>query len=211
MKIKGREYTIDQYGVITQTDHRPYKYDAKYSAIYDSPAYTAGNDKLMAYRLGFVLGVHGKPIRSLLDIGYGNAAFINSVKGHIPYVYGHDITGVPLDGAYAMPELIKADVHCMWDVLEHFPDCSFLATLPCETLCISLPYCHYHTEGKEWFETQYPHAKPDEHIRHFNEWSLRAFMQSYGWRMVAVSDHEDIVRKSKHGLRNILSAGFKRQ
>jgi hypothetical protein len=210
MIINGAEYTIDQYGVITQTDHRPYKYDANYSAIYDTAAYTKGNDILMALRLGFALGVHGRPIRSIMDVGYGNAAFINAVKGHIPFVYGHDVTGVPLDGAYLLPEFIKADVYCFHDVLEHFPDCEFLRTLPTETICLSLPYCHYHTEGKQWMEENYIHLKPDEHIRHFNEWSLRAFMQSYGWRMVAVSDHEDIVRKSKHGLKNILSAGFKR-
>jgi hypothetical protein len=210
MTIKGREYRIDQFGVITQTDHRPFKYTPLYSAIYDSPAYTAGNDRLMALRLGFVLGVHGRPVRSLLDAGYGNGAFINAIKEHVPYVYGHDVTGVPLDGAYLLPEFVKADVYTMWDVLEHFPDCGFLATLPAETLCISLPYCHYHTEGRGWMEENYIHLKPDEHIRHFNEWSLRAFMQSYGWRCVAISDHEDIVRKTKHGLKNILSAGFKR-
>jgi hypothetical protein len=210
MKILNRDYTIDQYGVITQTDHRPFRYDPQYSAKYDTPAYTAGNDRLMALRLGFALGVHGRPIRSLMDVGYGNAAFINSVKGHIPFVYGHDVTGVPLDGAYLLPEFIKADVYTFHDVLEHFPDCEFLRTLPTETICLSLPYCHYHTEGKEWMETQYIHFKPDEHIRHFNEWSLRAFMASYGWRMTAVSNHEDIVRRSRHGLQNILSAGFNR-
>ncbi len=207
---KGRKYTIDSFGVITQVDHRPFTYDPTYSAIYDKEQYKRGSELLQALRLGFVLGVHGRPIKTLMDVGYGNGAFINSVKGHIPFVYGCDITGVPLDGAYLMPEFIKAEVYTFWDVLEHFPDCTFLEDLNCETICISLPYCHYHTEGLGWFE-QYHHLKPDEHIRHFNPWSLAAFMNQYGWKQVAQSGHEDIIRRGKNGLQNILSMGFKRK
>lgn len=207
---KGRKYEIDKFGVVTQLDHRPYIYDPQYSAIYDEEKYKRGSDLLQALRLGFVQGAHGKPVRSLMDVGYGNAAFINFAKQHLPFVYGHDVTGVPLDGAYLMPEFIKADVYTFWDVLEHFPDCSFLKDLPCETICISLPYCHFHTQGLSWFENEYWHLKPDEHIRHFNPWSLTAFMNSYGWKAVSESGHEDIIRKGKSDLRNILSMAFKR-
>jgi hypothetical protein len=228
---KGRKYAIDKFGVITQQDHRPFVYDPNYSAIYDSEQYKRGSDLLQALRAGFACASHGRPINSLMDVGYGNAAFINFIKkktietvmstkcgyltsidesGLVPYVYGHDITGVPLDGAYLMPEFVKADVYTFWDVLEHFPDCSFLKDLPTETICISLPYCHFHTEGLDWFENKYHHLKPDEHIRHFNPWSLTAFMNQYGWKAVAESGHEDIVRKGNSGLQNILSMGFKR-
>ena len=208
---KGRKYGIDKFGVITQQDHRPFVYDPNYSAIYDSEQYKRGSDLLQALRAGFACASHGRQINSLMDVGYGNAAFINFVKQDlIPYVYGHDITGVPLDGAYLMPEFVKADVYTFWDVLEHFPDCSLLKDLPTETICISLPYCHFHTEGLDWFENKYHHLKPDEHIRHFNPWSLTAFMNQYGWKAVAESGHEDIVRKGKGGLQNILSMAFKR-
>lgn len=206
-----RQYEIDRHGVVVQTDHRPFVYDAKYSAIYDKAHYKRQSELLQALRLGFVLGCHGKPILSLLDCGYGNGAFIDFAKQHVKYVYGHDVTGVPLDGAYVMPELVKASVYCFWDVLEHFPDLSFVQDLPCETICLSLPYCHLVTEGKAWFDEKYPHRKPDEHIRHFNEFSLGNLMASYGWKVVAVSGHEDIVRKSAHGLQNILSMAFKRK
>lgn len=206
---KGRKYEVDKFGVITQIDHRPFVYDPEYSAIYDKPEYKRGSEILQALRLGFVLGAHGKPIQSIMDVGYGNAAFINFAKQIIPFVYGHDITGVPLDGAYLMPEFIKADVYCFFDVLEHFPDTKFLKKLPCETVVISLPYCHFHTEGLEWFEN-YHHLKSDEHIRHFNPWSLSAFMAQYGWRQTAESYHEDLIRKGANGLQNILSMGFKR-
>jgi hypothetical protein len=206
----NRTYEVDRYGVIVQTDHRPYVYDPQYSSTYDKPEYVRGSDLLQAMRYGFVCSAHGRPMTSIMDVGYGNGAFINFVKQQIRWVYGHDVTGVPLDGAYVMPEIVKADVITMWDVLEHFPNVDFVKDLPCETLVISLPYCHFITEGKEWFDNQYPHRKPDEHIRHFNAISLTALMSSYGWKTVALSSHEDIVRKSKHGQQNILSMAFKR-
>jgi hypothetical protein len=206
----GRKYETDKHGVIVQTDHRPFVYDPAYSSTYDKPEYTRQSELLQAMRYGFVSAAHGKPVNTLMDVGYGNGAFINFVKQHVPHVYGHDVTGVPLDGAYSMPEIVKADVITFWDVLEHFPNLDFVKDLPAETVCISLPYCHFLTEGKEWFDNQYPHRKPDEHIRHFNEWSLASLMESYGWAHVATSTHEDIVRKSKHGLQNILSMAFKR-
>lgn len=206
----GRKYDLDRFGVIVQTDHRPFTYDPHYSATYDKPEYVRGSELLQAMRYGFACCAHGKAINSILDVGYGNGAYINFAKQHVPYVYGHDITGVPLDGAYRMPEIIKADVVTFWDVLEHFPNLDFVKDIPAETICISLPYCHFLTEGKEWFDNYYPHRKPDEHIRHFNEWSLASLMESYGWAHIASSGHEDIVRKSKHGLQNILTMAFKR-
>lgn len=210
-KIKTREYETDRFGVVTQLDHRPYKYDPEYSAIYDKPEYKAQSEILQAMRLGFVQGAHGAPIKTLMDIGYGNGAFINFAKKYIPKVYGYDVTGVPLDGAYEMPELVNADVYTFWDCLEHIPDCSFLKDIACKTIAISLPFCHFHTEGKTWLEFHYKHMKPDEHIRHFNDWSLMAFMTQYGWHATTISGHEDIVRKSAHGLQNILSMAFKRK
>lgn len=207
----GRKYEVDQFGVIVQTDQRPYTYDAEYSAVYDTEAYKKHNDILQAMRLGFVMAAHGRPVKTLMECGYGNGAFITFAKQQVPVVYGHDVTGVPLEGVYIVPELIKADVLTLWDVLEHIPDLDFLRDVPYQTICLSLPYCHFLTEGKAWFDEHYIHRKPDEHIRHFNEHSLRAMMDHYGWRTVAISGHEDIVRKSTHGLQNILSMAFKRK
>lgn len=207
----GRKYEVDRFGVITQTDHKPFIYDEKYAGIYDTDSYQRESEKLQAMRLGFVVASHGRRVNSLLDIGYGNGAFMKFAKQRVPYVYGHDVTGVFVDNCYIMPEIVKADVLTAWDVLEHFSDLSFLKDIPCETICCSLPYCHMITEGKDWFDSNYPHRKPDEHIRHFNEFSLSAMMESYGWKTVAVGDQEDIVRKSKHGLQNILSMAFKRK
>jgi hypothetical protein len=207
----GRKYGVDQYGVVTQLDHKPFTYDSAYAGVYDTEGYQRESEKLQAMRLGFVVGAHGRRPVSLLDIGYGNGAFMKYAKQRIDYVYGHDVTGVFVDNCYIMPEVVKADVVTAWDVLEHFADLNFVKDIPCETICLSLPYCHFITHGKEWFDNNYPHRKPDEHIRHFNEFSLGALMDSFGWKTIAVSDHEDIVRKPKHGLQNILSMAFKRK
>lgn len=206
----GRQYEVDKYGVIVQTDHRPYAYTPQYSAVYDTPDYRKQSDFLQALRLGFACAAHGKPIRSILDVGYGNGAFLDHAANLIPTTYGYDITGVELERSYQVPEIIKADVITMWDVLEHFPDIQFVETLPCETLVVSLPYCHMITQGVEWFNDVYKHRKPDEHIRHFNEYSLELQLLALGWKKVAVSNHEDMVRKSAHGLQNILSMAFKK-
>lgn len=213
MKFKshGWNYEIDQFGVIVQTDHRPFVYDEKYSSTYDTEAYKIKSDQLQAMRYGFVCCAHGRPIRSILDTGYGNGAFMKYCKQQVPYVYGYDVTGVQVENVYLLPEIVKADVICFWDVLEHFPNVDFVRDLPCETLCISLPYCHFMTEGKEWFDNNYLHRKPNEHIRHFNPISLAAMMSFYGWKEIAQSTHEDIVRLSKHGLSNILSMAFKKR
>ena len=208
--VKNRQYEVDKNGVVVQLDHRPFVYDKNYSATYDKPEYRSGNDQLQAMRLGFAIGAHGRKINSLMDAGYGNGAFMSFAKQHVQYVYGIDVTGVIVRDCYIMPELVKADVLTMWDVLEHIADISFLKDAPYETICLSLPYCHFHTEGKEWLEMEYKHLKPDEHLRHFNEFSLVATMDSFGWKAVSVSGHEDVIRKSAHGLQNILSAAFKR-
>lgn len=208
----GAYYRVLNTGVIEQVNPQPYKYDAKYVATYDTPEYVRGNETLQAMRYAFATAAHRTPISSILDVGCANGAFLKFVQKQIYYCYGYDVTGEQVEGVAIVKELIPAEVYTFHDVLEHIHDCSFLADLQCDTICISLPYCHYHTvaKGQEWFDNEYKHLKRDEHVRHFNPVSLRYFMEGYGWRMVALSLHEDIVRKSTHGLPNIISAAFKR-
>jgi hypothetical protein len=215
----GEQYGIDQYGVIHQLDPKPFTYDAKYVSTYDTPEYQRQSDILQALRLGFVLAAHGNLINSLCDFGYGNGAFLKFIKDQVPDRYGIDVTGIKIDGCtidtldfetYTM--IPKTDVMTFWDALEHVPDPTFVRGLECETVAISLPWCHYRTLGKNWFDTTYYHRKPNEHLHHFDAPALKEFMKSMGWRMVAVSRHEDIVRVSKTtpGMANILTMAFKR-
>ncbi len=211
----GRQYAIDDNGAVHQTDPKRFIYDQKYVGIYDTPEYLRQSEILQAMRLGFTLAAHGytdsRP--SLLDYGYGNGAFLKFASKHLKFVFGHDIAGVELPGIKTfdnLNELEFVDIITFWDCLEHIHDLSFLQDLRCETVIVSLPWCHIRKEGKAWFDQDYHHRKPDEHVHHFDRNSLLLTMAAHGWKMVAVSTHEDIVRVPKNGLPNILTAAFKR-
>lgn len=209
--IGPNHYEVDRFGVVVHKNPVNYVYDDKYVAVYDTPEYKAKSDYLQALRIGVVIGAHGGIPNTLTDVGYGTGAFMKEAKKFVPHVWGFDLTGVQVESCYIMPEIVKSDVVCYWDALEHFHDVSFLADLPATTVVISLPYCHFHTQGVEWFATKYKHLKPSEHIRHFNDMSLANMMGYYGWKPVLTSTHEDQVRVSAHGLPNILTMAFKRK
>jgi len=207
----GYEYSIDHLGVIHQLNPQPYVYDQTYVSTYDTDEYKRQSDILQALRLGFTIAAHKRKPESILDFGYGNGAFIKFAKQHIDKVIGYDISGVEVEGCETYTEIKPAEVVTFWDALEHVNDLSFLETIKCETIVISLPYCHFpNQENLNWFNDLYKHRKPNEHLHHFNPVSLKLTMQNYGWREVARSTHEDIVRKSTHGKENILTMAFKR-
>lgn len=205
--IEGEEYKYDRYGVLHQLKARPYNYDPNYCATYDTPEYERKSELLQALRLAFATGVHGRPIQSLTDVGYGNGAFMKFAKKQVPVVYGHDISGVPVPaGCDFLADInINCDVISFWDALEHYPNIQFVKDLTCETIVISLPFF----PGIDTFPT-WPHRKPNEHLHHFTLESMRKWMWKMGWRMVAHSKHEDIVRRRDTDW-NILSCGFKRK
>lgn len=207
---KEHEYFIDSLGVIHQLNPQPYTYNSTYVATYDTEAYKRQSDILQALRLGFTIASHGTHPQSILDYGYGNGAFMKFARQHVHTVMGYDVTGIEVEGCEIVDKLKPVDVITFWDALEHVADLSFVKMLPCHTVVISLPYCHFHTVGQEWFDNDYHHRKPNEHLHHFSRQSLKAFMASMGWRQIAVSTHEDIVRKGKDSLPNILSMAFKR-
>lgn len=215
----GRQYEIDELGVINQIDAEPFVYDAKYVSTYDTEAYRRQSDILQALRLGFVIAAHGKTPQKLLDWGYGNGAFMKFASQQIRNVYGYDVTGIQVEGCTVFDNQMITrddyDVITFWDALEHIPDLDFLSTLwRTKTIVISLPYCHLFALGQKWFDEKYKHRKPDEHLHHFTPTSLANLMEKYGWVKVASSTHEDIVRVSTYGegiykLPNIITMAFK--
>lgn len=213
----GVHYELDHHGVLNQLDPKPFTYDEAYVACYDGPEYRAQSDLLMALRLGFVIGVLGGIPTRLVDYGCGNGAFCKFAQKLVPRVTGLDVTGRRIKGVDVISQVgsrdsVYFDVFTFWDVLEHLPSLEFLRYIPTDHLVLSLPYCHYVTKGEGWFSDKYRHRKPNEHVRHFTPYSLRSVMEELGWRQVAMSTHEDIVRKSTYGgeLPNILSAAFQR-
>lgn len=215
----GFDYEIQISGAIKQLEPQPFTYDDKYCATYDTEAYSRGNAILQALRLGFAEAAHGCRISSIADIGYGNGAFLKFAKLARKILTGYDVTGVEVDGVNTYKisnhvdmahSMLHHEVVTFFDCLEHIEDHNFLRILKCETLIVSLPFCHAEQYGVEWFSNGYIHRKPNEHIWHFSFAALVNHMNSFGWKVVAASDFEDIIRVSKHGDQNILTCAFKK-
>lgn len=203
-------YSIDSFGVIHQEGAKPFVYDAAYAAQYDAPRYQNNARALSAARIGWLFGAFTSIFEhtpcSLVDVGYGNGAFLREASRIIPTTAGKDTSGVPIPpGSIIVEHLNGFDVATFWDSLEHHSDLEFLRTINCKMLAVSVPW--YHDLPGEWFEN-WKHRKPDEHLHHFSKHALGAFMQSMGWETVAWGDHEDLIRTPVDDFPNILSMAF---
>ena len=208
-------------GVIKQLKPSKYNYNKNYVADrYDS--YGELCDMMSYLRLGYICGVIGEPIDSVLDVGYGNGSFLKICqKGNIK-TYGSDVSGYKLKYGqdvefHAVLDRLKFDLITFFDSLEHIYDISFLSKLECKYICISVPYCHYNDilekngekVADDYFEN-WKHRRLDEHIWHFNDSSLCRFMSENGYVNIQLANIEDLIRKSTDGKINILTAIFKK-
>lgn len=165
--------------------------------------------QMAGLRLGYLIGNLGYIPKSILDIGYGNGDFLKVTEQGIES-YGNDISGYPIPkGSKFVNNIFDKhyDVICMFDVLEHFEDISFVKDLICDYIYISLPWCHNFSD--DWFEN-WKHRRPDEHLWHFNETSITNFFKEMGFELVVHSNVEDIIRKSTDNNPNILTCLFKK-
>jgi hypothetical protein len=201
----GINYFVDDMGIIHQETYVPFTYDENYCSTYDTDLYRRESEKLQALRYGFAVACHGRVPGKILDFGCGNLAFVDFANQHTNAI-GYDIAA----GPGKTDKLQPASVITFWDALEHVPDLdSTLNSIECDTVIISLPWCHYVTEGLQWFNS-WKHRKPNEHLHHFNPSSLMLLLESHGYRQIAISYHEDIIRKGGNCLPNILSMGFRK-
>jgi hypothetical protein len=210
--IGDDKYSIDKMGVIHHVNHKPFVYDKNYVQTYDTPDYVMKNEILQALRWGFVVGSFGGTPTTVLDFGYGNGAFLKSLPSQV-LAMGYDISGVDIPGIRIVDELVSADVYTFWDALEHVPDLNFVSNLKCKIICISLPWCHFTIGGMQWF-SKWKHRKPNEHLHHFDRFSLSNFMSSCGWEEIAYCNIEDRVRVNSHAphwASNILTMSFRRK
>lgn len=170
----------------------------------------------MSYlRLGNIIGTIGGEPQNILDVGYGSGDFLKVCVDAGIESWGTDISG------YSVPEgstFIKwgnvfhygFDVVTFFDALEHFEDISFMKDLNCKYVVIALPECHAYLMPDDWFEN-WKHRKPDEHLWHFNRYSLQQFMLEQGYRKIGYNNSEDIIRKSVDDVfPNIVTAIFKK-
>lgn len=214
------KYVIDINGVIKQLYPEQFNYDKNYVAIYNEPERVRKSKALQALRFSFVLAMATKELRSLIDIGYGNGAFLQYANANSDIsLYGYDISGVKIPANVTAgfdPEWFdnKYDVMTFWDCLEHFPDLSFLRDIQAEMIVVSLPWCKYGAAllryqneqaavdcFADWF-----HRKPNEHLHHFDRDSLLNTFAMCGWECIGTSNMEDAIRKRYH--QNILTAAF---
>lgn len=201
-------YSKNSDGVIYQVEKKPFDYTGGYNNYYkqiqDSTRYTS------YLRLGYIIGSIGYVPQSILDVGYGTGAFLQACETEVKERYGHDISGweVP-SGCKFVDNILENhyDVVTFFDSLEHMNDIEFVKDLNCNYICISVPDCHYFSD--EWFEN-WKHRKPDEHLWHFNEESLKSFMCRMGYSTVNTCNVEDITRINNQEYTNILTGIFKK-
>ena len=197
-------YEKDLNGVIKQINCTPFSYDYSYADNYNT---LPTNDIMSHLRLGYIVGSLGKMPESILDVGYGNGAFLNLAKNSTT-CYGHDISQYPIPEGVSFVENILEnyyEVISFFDVIEHFSNPYFLKDLNCKYIVCSLPHCHNFSD--RWFE-DWKHRKPNEHLWHFNEESLVKFFDVQGYSKINTSNFEDVVRKTKEEYCNILSGVF---
>jgi len=191
-------------GIIKQKKVDKINYNYEYSNKYNN--YGEKANYLSYLRLGVLLGAINKTPESILDVGYGNGAFLNAAKNIIKNCSGFDISGYPLPDDISVENSIydkHFDVICFFDSLEHFDDINIIDKLKCNYVFISVPWCHYLSD--EWFLNWY-HRRPNEHLWHFNDNSLINFFNENGFECLYINNFEDTIRKNStcNGHPNIL-------
>lgn len=203
-------YDLNIDGLGYQIKAKPYTYDTKYvEDRYDT--YGDLNISMSNLRLGFVVGSLGFIPKSILDIGYGNGAFLKECVKIISNCYGYDISGYPIPEGCKFSENWKTksvDVITFFDSLEHFEDPYFIAGLNTQYIVISVPLCHS-IHNDDWFDN-WKHRRPNEHRWFFNIDSMKNFAWRTGFEVIASSNIEDVIRKSPNSSPNILTVTLKR-
>lgn len=207
----NENYEVLKNGVIHQKKlfSEIKKYDVDYiNSRYNS--YGIKGHQMSGLRLGFLISTIGRIPKSILDVGYGNGDFLSLCYNYIHDCYGYDISNYPLPNNVKFAKNITDnfyDVICFFDALEHFESIDFIKNLNCNYVFISVPWCHYF--NNEWF-MDWKHRRPDEHLWHFNENSIKNFFQEMGFEMLTYSNVEDVIRTPIDENPNILTCIFKK-
>lgn len=200
-------YAVNELGVIYQIEKDEFVYDKEYV----DTRYSAAPVEQMSYlRVGQVTAAMGRVPTSVLDVGYGSGDFLKAMGTAISDVNGYDIPpAFPVPGVTIAQDMYSReyDLVTFFDSLEHFQDPTEIKNLRANYVHISVPWCHYFSD--EWFR-DWRHRRPNEHLWHFNEKSLPAFMKALGYELICFSNGEDIIRKSQGPWANILSATFRK-
>lgn len=201
-------YAKNSDGIIQQLDYQIKSYDQEYVDVrYNT--YGELNNYMSHLRLGFIVGSIGKVPDSILDVGYGNGSFLKTCSNIIPKCFGHDVSNVKVDQVEIVDNIFDRhyEVITFFDSLEHFEDIYILDKLNCDYICISVPWCHNFDE--EWF-MNWKHRRPNEHLWHFDDISLKTFVEKQGFVQLNSTNVEDVIRKNNGTYPNILTSVFKK-
>lgn len=195
-------------GVIKQLNVEKITYNYDYSNKYNQ--YGEKANYISYLRLGVLMGLLKERPKSLVDVGYGNGAFLRACQSTIPTLYGCDLSDYPVPDGCAkidFSDISNVDVVCFFDSLEHFDDITVIKNLDTQYIFISVPWCHYNSD--EWFKNWY-HRRENEHLYHFNEESLKNFFNECGYDCLYTGCYEDSIRinPSVKPQENILSGLF---
>lgn len=141
----------------------------------------------------------------LLDVGYGNGAFVRAASAGGFDAYGNDVHGADY-GIREAPMVSDElwDVVTFFDSLEHFPDLKPVRDLVRRAAfaVVSMPF-----RPKDFPTTRaWKHYRPGEHLHYFSLKSLSALFPDK--RLMFVTDAEDAIRKPLGGEPNIFTAVF---
>ena len=201
-------YAKNSDGIIQQLDYQVKSYNQEYVDVrYNT--YGELNNYMSHLRLGFIVGSIGKVPDSILDVGYGNGSFLKTCSNIIPKCFGHDVSNVKVDQVEIVDTIFDRhyEVITFFDSLEHFEDIYILDKLNCDYICISVPWCHNFDE--EWF-MNWKHRRPNEHLWHFDDVSLKTFVEKQGFVQLNSTNVEDVIRKNNGTYPNILTSVFKK-
>jgi hypothetical protein len=204
---KNHEWDIR--GVLKQKNAVPIKYEYTYNEKYDK--YGIKNDQLSFLRLGYILGVLEKKPQNILDIGYGNGAFLKACNKTIQKTYGYDISPYPVPkNTERINTIFDLEFECvtLFDCLEHWENIYELKKIKSKYIIISVPELHNFTE-KEFLGWR--HYRQNEHIWYFTKYGLANFMKKIGYKLINSSNIEDTIRKPINYKTNILTCCFKRE
>jgi SAM-dependent methyltransferase len=212
---------MDETGVIHQLPPiAPWRYDAAYVDHFNQLGIKS---KAMSYlRLGYLLAMTGLTRGSrLLDVGYGNGDFLRAAANAGLAAHGYDISGLRLNDARIVTSQDRGVLYqryraiTFFDSLEHFPELDFVRHLNAEYILISLPWCHW-----GWWEPGFQawkHRKPNEHLHHFSDRSLKRFMRRCGYPCLHTCNLEDGLRGTadhateNDATENILTGLFRKE
>lgn len=186
----------------------PPEITAVYDQKYISDRYDTYDTATISYlRMGFLQAIAPPPAK-IIDIGYGNGAFIHAASKAGYNAFGSDVHGC--GEKYNVRDVsIKDnsswDVALMFDSLEHVANLSDVRNIchRSRVVIVSMPQ-----RPSDFPDTmKWKHFRPGEHLHYFSWSSLNEFMRPK--RCIVRTNLEDPIRGSRGSEWNIFTSVYR--